>query len=390
MNNVWQLKICSFGVIALKIFLITVTILTVGGIISAFFMIPDRWLTWLLWILCLSLAEFVLFWIGIISVYCTSVQLGIKIRVLGAVLGMIPILNLIFLIKIIRTTSMEVEFEKKKIQVNAARKEEKICETKYPVLLVHGVFFRDYKFPNYWGRIPKELELNGAEVYFGNQQSAASVEDSGKELVSRIKEIVKACGCQKVNVIAHSKGGLDIRCAVNQSDIGRYIASITTINTPHRGCEFAQYLLEKIPVKMQEKIAGTYNSAMRKLGDKNPDFMAAVNDLTADTCKKMDSGFGIPEGIFCQSVGSKLNKATNGKFPLNFTYNLVKYFDGPNDGLVSETSFEWGEKYTFITTDGKRGVSHGDMIDLNRENIDGFDVREFYVSLVADLKNRGL
>ena len=390
MNNVWQLKICSFGVIALKIFLITVTILTVGGIISAFLMIPDRWLTWLLWILCLSLAEFVLFWIGIISVYCTSVQLGIKIRVLGAVLGMIPILNLIFLIKIIRTTSMEVEFEKKKIQVNAARKEEKICETKYPVLLVHGVFFRDYKFPNYWGRIPKELELNGAEVYFGNQQSAASVEDSGKELVSRIKEIVKACGCQKVNVIAHSKGGLDIRCAVNQSDIGRYIASITTINTPHRGCEFAQYLLEKIPVKMQEKIAGTYNSAMRKLGDKNPDFMAAVNDLTADTCKKMDSGFGIPEGIFCQSVGSKLNKATNGKFPLNFTYNLVKYFDGPNDGLVSETSFEWGEKYTFITTDGKRGVSHGDMIDLNRDNIDGFDVREFYVSLVADLKNRGL
>ena len=169
MNNVWQLKICSFGVIALKIFLITVTILTVGGIISAFLMIPDRWLTWLLWILCLSLAEFVLFWIGIISVYCTSVQLGIKIRVLGAVLGMIPILNLIFLIKIIRTTSMEVEFEKKKIQVNAARKEEKICETKYPVLLVHGVFFRDYKFPNYWGRIPKELELNGAEVYFGNQ-----------------------------------------------------------------------------------------------------------------------------------------------------------------------------------------------------------------------------
>lgn len=390
MNNVWRLKICSFGVIALKIFLITVTILAIGGIISAFVMIPDRWITWLLWILGLSLAEFVLFWVGIISVYCTSVQLGIKIRVLGAVFGMIPILNLIFLIKIISTASREVEFEKKKIQVNAARKEEKICETKYPILLVHGVFFRDYKFPNYWGRIPKELEINGAEVYFGNQQSAASVEDSGKELDLRIKEIVKACDCQKVNVIAHSKGGLDIRCAIKQGDIGRYIASVTTINTPHRGCEFAQYLLENIPSKMQEKIANTYNSAMRKLGDKNPDFMAAVNDLTADACKKMDSEFGIPEGIFCQSIGSKLNKATNGKFPLNFTYNLVKYFDGPNDGLVSEKSFEWGEKYTFITVDGKRGVSHGDMIDLNRENIDGFDVREFYVSLVADLKNRGL
>jgi triacylglycerol lipase len=30
------------------------------------------------------------------------------------------------------------------------------------------------------------------------------------------------------------------------------------------------------------------------------------------------------------------------------------------------------------------------MIDLFRENIDGFDVREFYVDIVKDLKERGL
>lgn len=35
------------------------------------------------------------------------------------------------------------------------------------------------------------------------------------------------------------------------------------------------------------------------------------------------------------------------------------------------------------------GISHGDVIDLNRENIPGFDVREFYVDLVHDLKERG-
>jgi len=29
------------------------------------------------------------------------------------------------------------------------------------------------------------------------------------------------------------------------------------------------------------------------------------------------------------------------------------------------------------------------VIDLNRENIDTFDVREFYVELVSDLKRRG-
>ena len=58
--------------------------------------------------------------------------------------------------------------------------------------------------------------------------------------------------------------------------------------------------------------------------------------------------------------------------------------------MVSEKSFVWGEKYTFLTTEGSRGISHGDMIDLNRENIEGFDVREFYVKLAADLKDRGL
>ena len=42
-----------------------------------------------------------------------------------------------------------------------------------------------------------------------------------------------------------------------------------------------------------------------------------------------------------------------------------------------------------IAPTGPRGISHGDMIDLNRENIDGFDVREFYVQLVSDLKNMG-
>ena len=38
----------------------------------------------------------------------------------------------------------------------------------------------------------------------------------------------------------------------------------------------------------------------------------------------------------------------------------------------------------------KRGISHGVMIDLNRENIKGFDVREFYVQLVRELKEKGL
>lgn len=64
-------------------------------------------------------------------------------------------------------------------------------------------------------------------------------------------------------------------------------------------------------------------------------------------------------------------------------------FDGENDGLVSVNSMKWGNRFIFLEPKSKRGITHGDVIDLNRENIKGFDVREFYVNLVNDLKVRG-
>ena len=78
-----------------------------------------------------------------------------------------------------------------------------------------------------------------------------------------------------------------------------------------------------------------------------------------------------------------------GRFPLNLSHRYVRGFDGENDGLVGEFSFAWGEKYTLLRTDGERGISHGDMIDLNRENIKDFDVRAFYTELVSDLRQKG-
>lgn len=42
-----------------------------------------------------------------------------------------------------------------------------------------------------------------------------------------------------------------------------------------------------------------------------------------------------------------------------------------------------------VETAKKRGVSHGDIIDLMRENIEGFDVREFYADIAAELKQQG-
>ncbi len=383
-------KISGHGVALLVAFGLSVCLSVAYHVVLAIDLLPERVWTFIRSVLVCVGVEALVFWVGIVCVYLTSVQLGIKQRVVGILCGMIPIANLFALAAIIRTVLAEVYFETEKEQLDRARQAQRLCETRYPIFLVHGVFFRDTAYFNYWGRIPAALEHNGATIYYGNHASAASVADSAAQLTDRIKEIIEQSGCEKVNIIAHSKGGLDCRYALNKPGVAPYVASLTTVNTPHRGCLFADYLLEKVPAAMKNKVASVYNAALKKFGEENPDFLAAVGDLTAEVCERVDRETPAPAGVFCQSVGSLLPKASGGQFPLNFSHHLVRWFDGANDGLVSEQSFAWGEKHTLLTTAKPRGISHGDVIDLNRQNIEGFDVRELYVTLDNDLKNRGL
>ncbi len=340
-------------------------------------------------ILVLFLTEAAVFWCGIIRIYVSSAQIGVKWRVIGIVCGMIPVAHLIALGKIMSLASREIVFENEKLMLDEARAGDAVCRMKYPILMVHGVFFRDFRYVNYWGRIPAELEKNGAKIFYGNHQSAAAVADSGQEIADRIQQVLAETGAEKVNIIAHSKGGLDSRYAISQLGAAPYVASLTTVNTPHRGCEFADYLLNLIPEKQQLAVASAYNATLKKLGDDDPDFLAAVGDLTASACEEFNKKVNDPDGVFIQSTGSCLKRAAGGRFPLDLTNRFVHLFDGENDGLVGKDSFEWGSEYIYLSAPGKRGVSHGDVIDLNRENIPGFDVREFYVDLVHDLKERG-
>lgn len=377
------------GNIILWIFVITTAVAIWHYVPVLYHAIRDRDASHLWEILLVAGAEFLIFWGGIIIVYTTSRQLGFKTRLLGIVFGMIPLANLIMLITILRITGKEAKTELARCKLNRLRSSEQVCQTKYPLLLVHGVFFRDFKHFNYWGRIPEELMKNGATIYYGEHQSAASVDDSARELEQRILRIIRENGYEKLNVIAHSKGGLDMRTALAKTSVAPYVASLTTVNTPHRGCEFADYLLNKIPEAQQQAVANTYNSAAAKLGDPNPDFMAAVTDLTSAACSRRNETVRDVPGVYYQSIGSVLAKPSAGRFPLNMTYHLVNLFDGKNDGLVGEKSFPWGSDFKMLAASGKRGISHGDVIDLNRENFDGFDVREYYVQLVSDLRQKG-
>ena len=265
--NKKDITICKIGYILLFIYYI-------ASIISSLFLLTgymgtyeplgnfiSNFTFWLLITFFITLVNSITYLIGITLVYLKSVQLGITWRIVSLILGLFPLINIPVLQRTLIILYNEHKFEYNKYLLNKKREKDMICKTKYPILLVHGVFFRDSINFNYWGRIPNELIRNGASIYYGNHNSASSVESAGKELAKRIKEIINETGAEKINVIAHSKGGLDIRSAICNEGVGDLIASLTTINTPHRGCMFADYILDEMKDSTEEKIARIYNAA---------------------------------------------------------------------------------------------------------------------------------
>ena len=326
---------------------------------------------------------------GFARIFITAKQAGILLKLLFFFFWWVPVLNIVLLKKLSNSAIREYVFTVKKADLNESRRHKELCRTKYPLLLVHGVFWRDWENRNYWGRIPKELEVNGAACYYGNNKSSASIEESGVELADRIQSIVSETGCEKLNIIAHSKGGLDCRYAISCMGMGKYTASLTTICTPHYGCNSIRKLVERIPNKAMHYINKKYKTLYSILGDENPDFLSGLAGITDTVCAALNEKMPDDPNVYYQSVAAKMKSRKSAAFPLNLGYELIKPTEGDNDGLVAVNSMAWGNFLGVVSPAGKQGISHGDIIDLTRMNIEGFDVFEFYVSLVNSLKERG-
>lgn len=113
--------------------------------------------------------------------------------------------------------------------------EEGCCATRYPVLFIHGTGFRDRQRLGYWGRIPQALQARGARVFFGGQDSWATVEQNAALLKQRLEEVLAETGAEKVHLIAHSKGGLEARYLVSSLGMAGQVTSVQLIGTPNRG-----------------------------------------------------------------------------------------------------------------------------------------------------------
>lgn len=335
------------------------------------------------------LAIMLTFLVGFIRTAVGSKQIKLTDYIFLLIFWWIPIINIILIYRFYKKAKREYIFETDKLELENTRAENEICKTKYPIVMVHGIFFRDWQLMNYWGRVPASLIRNGASVYYGNQQSARSIPDSAEELRQAIMKVIAETGAEKVNIIAHSKGGLDTRYAISSLGLDKYVATLTTINTPHGGCDMVDYLLDKVSPKMCEWIARRYNSIFTVLGDTAPDFMAGIKDLSPVRLKELEDRMLDSLDVSYRSCMSCMKNVFSTSFlPLNIGYLTVKKLNGQNDGLVWVESAKHGT-FRMVTASGVRGITHGDTIDLFRENIDGYDVREFYTNLVAELRQQG-
>ena len=264
---------------------------------------------------------------------------------------------------------------------------------KYPVLLVHGMGFRDYKHLGYWGRIPDALEAMGCHVFFGEQDSVADIETNGRHLAGRITEILRETGMEKVNIIAHSKGGLDSRYAISAAGAGDMVASLTTVATPHNGSKTVD-LLMRFPDPIIRFVGWCTDCMFRIMGDKKPNSYAVFRCFTTAAAKKFNAETPNREGIVYQSYACVMKNPTSDFF-LWLPNLVVGALEGENDGLLTPEAVAWGNFRGIIRGAGRRGVSHCDEIDLRRRPLckkagNGLsDIVEFYRTVVTELAEKG-
>lgn len=116
------------------------------------------------------------------------------------------------------------------------------ARTRYPIVLVHGMSgFRTLLGAlDYWYGIPESLRRSGATVFVTQASAFNSPAERGEQVLRQVESIVARTGAQKVNLIGHSQGGLDVRYVASvRPDL---VASVTTVGTPHQGASLADFL----------------------------------------------------------------------------------------------------------------------------------------------------
>ncbi len=268
---------------------------------------------------------------------------------------------------------------------------ERTCSTKYPVVLVHGVGMRDdLGIVKYWSKIPKVLEKNGACVFLANQDAFNGHVENAINLRNRVLDILEKTKSEKVNLIAHSKGGLESRYMITRLGMADKVASLTTLASPHRGSFLADTILSWLSKKeWLDNVINLVNNYAHFSGDEKPDALLAAKNLTTGYMQHFNHSVPNMPQVYYQSFGGMVTD----DYPalkIRFQHKIMFEVEGENDCTVSKKSYQWGDFKGVVSSDQEFGVSHFDIVGmrfLSKQST--FDAEGFIVNIVKGLKQKG-
>lgn len=256
-------------------------------------------------------------------------------------------------------------------------------KTKYPIVLVHGMVVKDFKLYRAFRKIRDNLEKENIKVYVTNQDGIGSIETNAQQIKEEILKILETEHVDKVNIIAHSKGGVDSRYLISKLDMENHVASLTTLSTPHHGSKLSSKLMS-MPEWCAKFLAFFINLFYKICKDKHPDILKLGHQLTDVQMEIFNKEVINSDKVYYQSYSSDLN---NKKSFLMFIPHLItkKLENVSTDGIVSVESSVWGEYKGNITNN----YDHAQMVGVYGTKKTLNEISSFYLSIINDLKEKG-
>jgi triacylglycerol lipase len=231
------------------------------------------------------------------------------------------------------------------------------------------------------------LRSHGILAFAPNVVPYASIEDRAKDWTRHVRRIMETTKSDRVNIIAHSMGGLDLRFAVSRLGLDQAVASLTTIATPHRGSSLAELGLAT-PTSLRDMLSEVFNWLGTNLyPSMTSDVKAALEDLTRNHVvntfnPSVPDIKGVEYFSWSAGVGKGTKESINSMLiPLN-RYIFDK--EGVNDGFVSSESAVWGNHL------GQIGLSHTEQIHMNLTRAHKQRWHDFWINQARMLSLSGL
>ena len=263
--------------------------------------------------------------------------------------------------------------------------------TRYPVVLVHGwTGWESIGSYTYFYGIPDLLSSRGYPVFVPATDPYNHVDVRSEQLAGQVDAFLLEARALKVNLVAHSQGGLDSRRLISTLGYGDRVSALVTFSTPHRGTPIADIALGYLPGPADEALyfllellgAGVVGSE----SDARASFESMSTPYLRDTFNPSNpddprvsyvswAGLTCLLGMTCGDVCD---------VEIRWSYDLIYLAAGENDGIVPVSSAPWGEYRGTVPADHFDEV--GQLLGVTGPN---FDHEEFYLQIARDLASGG-